>query len=306
MKYVFWHKNPDTDAILSSMLYAIMDGWDIKAVRLGSINHETAYCLKELGWEAPELVHELPAWSEVVLVDHNEPAQTIDNLKDLTIVSIIDHHKFGLETAHPTEIMVLPIASTCSVIYWLWREREVKITPEIAKAMMMGIISDTLYFRSPTTTQYDKDIFAELNVIAQLPDPEALSMAMFAAKSDLGDVGVRELITMDYKEFESNGKKFGWASIETTNPNYVLSRKNEIIQDLTSLKNEEALNYIFLSVIDILNEHNTTIAPTEHEIEILHTVFEAPVVEWAADLGKRISRKKQLAAPLTEYLLTGE
>ena len=175
--------------------------------------------------------------------------------------------------------MVLPIASTCSVIYWLWREREVKITPEIAKAMMMGIISDTLYFRSPTTTQYDRDIFTELNEIAQLPDPEALSTAMFAAKSDLGDVGVRELITMDYKEFESNGKKFGWASIETTNPNYVLSRKNEIIQDLTTLKAEESLHYIFLSVIDILNEHNTTIAPTEHEIEILHTVFEAPVVD---------------------------
>jgi manganese-dependent inorganic pyrophosphatase len=84
--------------------------------------------------------------------------------------------------------------------------------------MMMGIISDTLFFRSPTTTEYDKFIFNELQEIAQFDNPEQVSLDMFAAKSDLGDIAIRNLITMDYKVFEVNGKKFGAGTVETTNP----------------------------------------------------------------------------------------
>lgn len=304
MLYVFWHKNPDTDAILSSMLYAkfVQLTWfEATAVRLWDLNNETIYVLDMLWWSAPELVSTLPAWSSVALTDHNEKSQTIDNIDELKVEYIIDHHKFNFTTTEPIEITVKPIASTCSVIFGLWKNAWLPITQDVARAMMAGIISDTLYFRSPTTTPYDKFIFNELQEIALFDNPEQLSLDMFSAKSNLWDIAVRNLITLDYKIFETNGKKFaGWA-IETTNPAYTLGRKDEIITDLIALKTEQKLDMIFLSVVDILNEKNITIVPTKEDEIIIKAVFGVDTIDHLADLGWRISRKKQIAWPLTDY-----
>lgn len=304
MLHVFWHKNPDTDAILSSMLYARyveLTWYKAKTVRLWEINNETAYCLSLLWRVAPELVTTLPAWTEVVLTDHNEKTQTIDNIDELNVVGIIDHHKFNFATNEPIKIIVRPFASTCSVIYWLWENENLEITQDVARAMMLWIISDTLYFRSPTTTPYDKFIFSELEKIADFDDPEHISLEMFAAKSDLGDISVRNLITLDYKVFEANGKKFAWGSIETTNPAYALWRKEEIVNDLIALKQEAKLDFVFLSVVDILNEINTTIVATKEDELVIKAVFGVDTVDHVANLWWRISRKKQLAWPLTDY-----
>ena len=306
MLYVFWHKNPDTDAILSSMIYErfYKAGWykgDIATIRLGNINNETAFALKTIWWEAPILQETVAAGSEVVLTDHNEKSQTIDNIDELKIKSIIDHHKCTITTSEPTEIIIVPIASTCSVMYWLWKSMNLAIPQDVAKAMIMWIISDTLYFRSPTTTEYDKQITKELNDIAGFESLEKLSMDMFAAKSDLGDISVRNLITLDYKIFETNGKKFGGWTIETTNPWYTLNRKDEIVMDLLALKEEQHLDFIFLSVVDIINEHNTTIVPSDTDAAIIKALFDTDTTDNLTDLGNRISRKKQLAWPITDY-----
>lgn len=257
---------------------------DAKPVRLGDMNNETLFCLQTLGWEAPELVSTLPAGSEIVLVDHNEKTQTIENFDELTLKAIIDHHKINLATSEPIEIVISPIASTCSVIYWLWKSMNISIPQDVAKAMLMGLISDTLYFRSPTTTEYDKTIAQELNAIAGFDDLEKLSLDMFAAKSDLGDMPVRNLITLDYKVFEVHGKRFGWGTIETTNPAYTLGRKSEIVTDLQIIKTEDNLDYIFLSIVDILNEHNDTITATDTDADVIKAVFGSDTVDNIADL----------------------
>lgn len=304
MLYVIWHKNPDTDAVLSAMVYAKFlqtQGIEATPVKLWELNNETVYALNYIGRSSPELVTSLPAGTQVVLTDHNEYAQSIDNLADLQVTAIIDHHRFVHNTSEPIEIIVKPIASTCSVIYWLWTNAGKDIPVDVAKAMMMGIISDTLYFRSPTTTQYDKDIFAQLQKIAQLENAEQLSLDMFAAKSDLGDIAVRNLVTLDYKIFETNGKKAWVGTIETTNPSYALSRKEEIIADMKKLKEEEKLDLIMVSVVDILQEKNLTIIASDEDAAIVKTIFAADTVDGLADLWNRISRKKQIAWPLTEY-----
>lgn len=304
MLYVLWHKSPDTDAILSAILYAKfvqLQWFEAKPIRLWDLNNETIFVLKTLWWEAPELVTSLPAGSLVALTDHNEKSQTIDNIDDLKIQAIIDHHKCSLQTSEPIEIIIKPIASTCSVIYWLWKNAWLQITQDVARAMMMWIMSDTLYFRSPTTTQYDQFIFNELQEIAQLDNPEQTSLDMFTAKSNLWNISVRDLVTMDYKEFEVHGKKFAAGTIETTNPDYALGRKNEIVVDLFALKQESKLDMIMLCVVDILNERNTTITPTEQDAQVIKAVFGADTYDHAADLGNRISRKKQIAPLLTDY-----
>lgn len=304
MLHIFWHKNPDTDAIISAMLYAkfITLSWgEATAYRLWEINNETKYVLDMLSWTQPDLATTLPAGSSVVLTDHNEKSQTIDNIDELKVEAIIDHHKFNFATSEPTEIIVKPIASTCSVIYWLWKNAWLEITQEIARAMMTWIISDTLYFRSPTTTDYDKFIFNALQEIALFDDPEQLSLQMFEAKSNLWDISVRDLITLDYKVFEVNGKKFAWWTVETTNPWYALWRKDEIVNDLIAIKTESKLDFVFLSVVDILNEKNTTIVATKEDEIVVKAVFGADTIDHIADLWARISRKKQIAWPLNDY-----
>lgn len=304
MLFVLWHKSPDTDAILSAIIYAKFSqacGKEATPIRLGELNNETKFVLEKLNWQTPELYTTLPAGSEIVLTDHNELSQTIDNFHELTLKGIIDHHKCTITTSEPTEIIIIPIASTCSVIYWLWKSMGIEIPQDVATAMLMGLISDTLYFRSPTTTAYDKQIAQELNAIAGIENLEQLSLDMFNAKSDLGDISVRNLVTMDYKTFETNGKKFGAGTIETTNPSYTLDRKEEIVADLIALKAEQGLDMIMLSVVDILNEHNITIVPTDADAAIIKSVFDTDTTDNLADLGNRISRKKQIAGPLTDH-----
>lgn len=279
-------------------------GKDSTAIRLGEMNNETIFALAQLWWEAPALMTSLPAGSEVVLVDHNEKTQTIDNIDELKLKGIVDHHKCTITTTDPIEIIIVPIASTCSVIYWLRKSMGIAIPQDVAKAMIMGIISDTLFFRSPTSTAYDKQITEELRVIAGIDSMDALeklSLEMFGAKSDLGDISVRKLITMDYKVFETNGRKFAVGTIETTNPAYALGRKDEIVADLVALKAEEGLDLVFATVIDILQEKNTGIIPTDADAVVIKKVFDADTVEHCADLGNRISRKKQIAGPLTDF-----
>ena len=168
--------------------------------------------------------------------------------------------------------------------------------------MISGIISDTLYFKSPTTTEKDKEIAEELSKIAKIKDIEKYAMEMFDAKSDLGDISAEEVIKMDYKEFEFGGEKYGIGVIETTNPDYILKRKNEIVKELDKIKEKDNLKGLLFSVIDILNKHNKTIVSDSHEAEIVRAVFDGKEIEHNVySLGPVLSRKKQIVPKLEEH-----
>lgn len=142
----------------------------------------------------------------------------------------------------------------------------------------------------------------ELNKIAKIENLEKYSLEMFKAKSDFGNIDVEKLIKMDYKEYEFMGKKYGVGVIETTNPEYVLGRKKEILNTLARIKNEDKLGGILVSIIDILNEHNMTLAVDEHEAEILRAVFNGKEIGHNVySLGAVISRKKQIIPKLEEH-----
>lgn len=123
---------------------------------------------------------------------------------------------------------------------------------------------------------------------------------MFEAKSDLGDMLVKEVIQYDYKIFDLNGRRCGIGSLETTNPGYGLGRKQEILEGMKELKKEQNLDFIMLCIVDILQEKNTTIVLDE-DTKTLEEMFTTQVSENLADLGNRISRKKQLAPIATDY-----
>ncbi|MCW8966063.1 MAG: manganese-dependent inorganic pyrophosphatase [Candidatus Pacearchaeota archaeon] len=305
MKYVFGHTKPDTDSVLSAILYANFlneKGVQAKAIKLGEINNETKFILEKFGIEVPETIERLEENSEAILVDHNEEKQTISNIGELNIDTIIDHHRFDLKTEKPVNIRAEKLGSTCSILYKIFKENNYKISTKEACLILSGIISDTLYFRSPTTTEEDKRICEELKTISEIEDLEKYSLEMFNAKSDLGDIHAEKLVKMDYKEFEFNEEKYGVGVIETTNPDYVFSRKEEIVNALNKIKQEDGLKGILVSVIDILNEHNKTIVADEHEAEILRAVFQGKEIEHNVySLGSVLSRKKQIIPKLEKH-----
>lgn len=305
MYHIIWHKNPDTDAILSALVakeYFLAMGMDAEAYRLGELNKETEYLLKVIWVEAPQLISSLEAGSEVVLVDHNARGQAIDGLENLKVKCIIDHHSVeSLSTSEPIQLRFDPVCSTCSILFLMFAEQDLEIPDPVAKMILAGILSDSLAFRSPTTTDEDREIAEYLAEDLGIQDIQAFAKWMFDAKSNLGDMPIRRIVELDYKVFTGGTKKFGYGIMETTSPEYAMGRKNEIITDMRALKEESGLDAIFFSVVDILEEKNMTFVVGDVEKAAILDAFGAETVDMVADLGKRLSRKKELEPQVRAY-----
>lgn len=309
MLHVFGHTNPDTDAISAALVYANLlsrQGVAAQAFRLGELNFETQFVLKELGLEAPPLLPELPAGAAVALVDHNESAQSTANLAQLDVQRVVDHHKLGdLTTAAPPYLRFEPVGCTGTILLKLHREANLSVEPREAKLMLSAILSDTLHFRSPTTTPEDREAAAFLAPIAGIQNVEEYALAMFAAKSDLGNTPADTLLKMDYKVFPFGDPvkphQWGIGVIETTNPGYVFGRQAELLAAMDTAKANDDLNGVLLSVVDILNGTNRTLVLSATEEKVLQEVFGVSTHGQVADLGQRISRKKQIVPALEQY-----
>ena len=301
---VVGHKVPDTDCVMSAIIacdYLSKKWYDATPYIQGKLNKETQYLFDLFGMELPEMQTSFPAGTRVCLVDHNEEAQTLDNLSELDVAWVIDHHKINFETSTPLNVRVEPICSTGSILYKMYKEAGFEISEHIAKLMLVCVLSDSLLFKSATTTKEDVNIAEELKQITGITDVEEFAMGMFNAKSDLGDMPVEDLIKYDYKEFDLNGTKCAIGTLETTNPGYALGRKAEILEGLEKIKATDGLDFIMLSIVDIIGEKNTTLVLDWEDAGVVERVFDTTVQDNEADLKRRLSRKKQVVPDLTEY-----
>ena len=306
IKHIIGHKNPDTDTICSAIAYQdFLNKRDVgaRAYALGHLNNETAFVFNKFNVSEPERIQNLPKGSEIVLIDHNEESQSIENLKDLDIVEIIDHHKVKIETDKPISIYVEPLGSSCSIIAKKYFENGVEISKEIASLLIAGIISDTLFFRSPTTTDTDKELVEKLNGIAKIDELEKFSLEMFNAKSDLGDISTEDLIKLDYKVFKFGNDTYGIGVMETTNISFGLDKKDGIKKKLKEIKEKENLKGVFFSIIDILNEESYTLTSGEQEDKMFAEMFESKEKDGAIFVKELISRKKQIVPKFQENLM---
>ena len=150
---------------------------------------------------------------KVILVDHNEKSQAVDNIEAADILEIIDHHKLGnIETISPVMFRNLPVGCTGTIMYQMYNEARLEITPQIAGLLCAAIISDTLMFRSPTCTIHDKMAAGALALIADI-DIEKFAKEMFHAGSSLKDKSPEGIFYQDYKKFISGEKTFGVGQI---------------------------------------------------------------------------------------------
>jgi manganese-dependent inorganic pyrophosphatase len=296
---VFGHKAPDTDSTGSAIIWAWylneMKGQAAQAVLLGTPNTEAAFVTQRWGFKTPDIIADVEENAPVVIVDTNNPAELPSNINQADILAVIDHHKLvgGLETKGPISITIRPSACTATIMHDLMGDDAAQMPEAIKGVMLSCILSDTLAFRSPTTTPQDKDLAeslaADLNLsIAQY------ATEMFAAKSDVSAFSDSELLRMDSKEYAVSGKKFRVSVLETTSPKMVLDRKASLMAAMPSVAQEDSVDHVLLFVVDILNEAATLLIPNAIAQSVAEKSFGATVTGDTVVLPGVMSRKKQI------------
>lgn len=296
---VFGHKSPDTDSTGSPLIWA----WYLSEVRgtpaeaklLGSPNTEAAFVIKRWGFEQPEIIEDVNAQDTCVIVDTNNPAELPASINDANVIQIIDHHKLtgGLETKGPIDITIKPLACTATIMHNLMGANAAKMPDNIKGAMLSCILSDTLEFRSPTTTDQDRALAEKLAGELGI-DVASYAAELFAAKSDVSAFSDAELIRMDSKEYPVGGTKFRVSVLETTAPAIVLDRKDSIMASMPAVAAEDGVDQVLLFVVDILNEQATLLVPNDLVKSLAEKSFGATVSGDSVVLPGIMSRKKQI------------
>ena len=295
---VFGHKSPDTDSTGSPILWAwYMNEQGVAAAPklLGEPNTEAAFMLERWNLDKPEIISDVADDAAVVIVDTNNPAELPANINNADIQAIIDHHKLvgGLETKGPIDITVRPLACTATIMLDLMGDDAAKMPEAIKGAALTCILSDTMEFRSPTTTDHDRAM-AE-NLAADLGiDIPSYAAEMFAAKSDVSSFSDAELLRMDSKEYEVDGTKFRVSVLETTAPAVVLDRQASLVESMVTVAKEDSVDQVLLFVIDILNEEATLLVPNDLVKAVAEKSFDATVSGDSVVLPGILSRKKQI------------
>ncbi|GIN88806.1 putative manganese-dependent inorganic pyrophosphatase [Heyndrickxia sporothermodurans] len=302
---VFGHKNPDTDTICSAIAYSELKqklGWETEPVRLGEINGETKYALDYFKMEAPRLVHTVVNEANgVILVDHNERQQSADDIEQVKVLEVIDHHRIAnFETSDPLYYRAEPVGCTATILNKMYKENGVEIKKEIAGLMLSAIISDSLLFKSPTCTEQDIAAAKELAKIAEV-DLDSYGLAMLKAGADLSDKTVEQLISLDAKEFQMGDNKVEIAQVNAIDTNDVMSRKEELEAVLTAKVSEKNLDLFLFVVTDILNSDSVAIAIGQ-AANAVEKAFNVQLENNSATLKGVVSRKKQIVPQLTDAL----
>ncbi|SMP26515.1 manganese-dependent inorganic pyrophosphatase [Shimia sagamensis] len=294
---VFGHKSPDTDSTGSPIIWAWylseIKGTAAEAKLLGEPNTEAAWLLNRWDLPKPAIIEDVADDAAVVIVDTNNPAELPANINGADVQAIIDHHKLvgGLETKGPIDITIRPVACTATIMFDLMGDIEM---PDWIKGTMLTcILSDTLEFRSPTTTDHDKAVCEKLAADLGIDIP-SYAAEMFAAKSDVSSFSDAELLRMDSKEYAVDGTKFRVSVLETTSPSTVLDRKASLMDTMTTVASEDGVAQVLLFVVDILNEQSTLLVPNDLVKSVAAKSFDVEASGDTVVLPGVVSRKKQI------------
>jgi len=306
---IFGHKNPDTDTICSAIAYADLKkqlGMDVEPVRLGQINGETQFALTQFNAEAPRLVETVASEvNSVILVDHNERQQSANDIADVRVLEVIDHHRIAnFETSDPLYYRCEPVGCTATILNKMYKENGKEIKKEIAGLMLSAIISDSLLFKSPTCTPEDVAAAKELAEIAGV-DAESYGLEMLKAGADVRDKSIAELLSLDAKGFEMGASKVEIAQVNVVDTADVLERQAELEAAITNTIAEKNLDLFLFVVTDILTNDSVGLA-LGSKAAAVEKAYNVTLSNHTATLKGVVSRKKQIVPVLTDIFNKGE
>ncbi len=241
----------------------------------------------------------MPEREKVILVDHNERSQAVEGIEEASILEIIDHHRLGgLETGEPIYIRHEPVGSTATIIANMYWHRSIAMSYEIAGILLAAIISDTLLFKSPTATAYDKNTAEKLAAVTQL-NIHDFGMGMLKAGSAANRLSALDIIKNDLKEFVVGEVKFAIGQISVMDADPMLDMKAELHQALGKVLAAEQYTMVFLMITEILHE-NTYLLFAGSSQSVLTQAFGDSGQDGVLFLPGVMSRKKQVVPRIVE------
>ena len=300
---VLGHKSPDTDSTGSPIIWAWylteVKGTPAEAFLLGEPNTEAAFVLTHWNLPKPTIIADVTAADTVVIVDTNNPAELPPSINEASVVGIIDHHMLvgGIKTKTPIDITIRPLACTATIMHDLIGADMAKAPKAIKGAMLSCILSDTLEFRSPTTTPHDRAVAEALAADLGVSIHD-LATKLFEAKSEVSSFSDAALLRMDSKEYTVAGRELRVSVLETTAPKVLLDRKASLMASMVDVAKEDGADQVLLFVIDILNEEATLLVPNDLVKQMAEASFGCTVTGDTVVLPGIMSRKKQIIPAL--------
>jgi manganese-dependent inorganic pyrophosphatase len=230
---------------------------------------------------------------KIILVDHTDISQTIDNLDKGELIAVVDHHKLGdVTTSNPLEMWVWPVGCSATVIKNMYDFYNVEVPANIAGIMLCAILSDTVMFKSVTTTDADKAAVEALAKIAGVKDTMALGMEMFKVKSAVDGATPEALVFRDYKDFDMSGKKVGIGQLEVVDLSMLDAHKAALQAEIEKVK-ADGRHSVFLLLTDIMKE-GTEMLIASDDPSVVEKSFGVKAAGKSVWLDGVMSRKKQV------------
>ena len=307
--YIIGHLKPDLDSTVASISFAKLCELDqienpTPAIT-DEINPETQFVFNKFNINIPNKLssNEISTEDKIVLVDHNEADQRLQNINQDQIVAIYDHHKVNLNLNKPIEIVTMPFGSSNTICWFLFKKYNYTPDKTLASLMLSAILSDTVGLKSSTTTQIDRDAVDDLSKIAEITSIDNLSLEIFTAKSDLSSLSPEQIVLNDYKIFDFYGKKVLIGQTETVEQSELIATKTpQLIEAMTLIKQREKIDLIYLALTDILKVNTKLLILSDAEKSTAEKAFGGSTLNSILDIGQKMSRKKDIA-PLIENTL---
>jgi len=294
--YVTGHKIPDSDSICAAIAVTYLKnqlGIEAIACKQGDINPETAFILEKFGCKEP-ITKTSYAGEDAFITDTTDLALCPDDILEANVLGVVDHHKLGdLTTSTPLEAWIRPVGCSNTIVKEMFDFYDVSIPADIAGIMTCAILSDTVIFKSPTCTKADTKAVKELAKIAGIENPKELGMEMFKIKSNVEGTPIRDLVMRDFKDFNMSGTKVGIGQLETVDITMFDEMKEELLKDLSTLKEEGERHSVLLLLTDIMKEGSELLVASD-DISRIETAFNTKTVDAKVWLDGVLSRKKQV------------
>ena len=238
---------------------------------------------------------------KVILVDHNEPAQSVDGLDEAELLEIVDHHNIGdINTFTPINFRNMAVGSVNTIIYTLYEEQNIKVPKNIAGIMLSGIISDTLLLASPTTTELDRTVAKKLAKLAKV-DLKKYGLELLGSGVSIEGMTITDVIYKDFKSYTINDHKFAVGQVFTTNFKDYEKNIQDYINELNNIAKSNNYKVACLFVTDILN-NNSYIIYNDKAKDYLIEAFNIMDLEEGTLIKGVVSRKKQIVPPIMSAL----
>lgn len=300
--YVIGHKNPDTDSIASAIAYAYLlnaTGEKAQAYALGEPSEETAFALRQFGFEAPEVIEKVEEGTRLALVDHNEAQQSVEGREKAKIEKVVDHHRIAnFETSDPLMYRAQAVGCTNTILYQMFQEEGIEIPKDLAGLMLSALISDTLLKKSPTCTPKDEQAMDALAELAEI-DLNSYGVELLKAGTNLASKSDRELLDSDAKSFPMGDSQVRIGQVNTVDLQEVTERKEGLLKLMEEDCEKENYDLFLLLATDVLKNDSIAFAAGPRQ-ELVDQAFSKSLENNEVLLEGVVSRKKQVVPPLTK------